>query len=245
VDLLRLGRSVRVLRIKRGLRQADLAAAAKVSRSQVARIEQGDSQSIPIGIVERVAARLGADVDLRLRWHGEALDRLLDGAHAALVERVVRLLRNEGWEVAIEVSFSLGGERGSIDVLAFHEASAALLVVEVKSVVPDAQSLLAGVDRKARLGSQIAAGRGWRARHVGRLVVVGDSSTTRRRVALLGQTFSTSLPHRGRAVRAWLRAPAGSLSGLLFLPYDRVASRSRIPAARQRVRVRRRDGGAP
>jgi transcriptional regulator with XRE-family HTH domain len=242
VDLLRLGRAVRVLRIQRGYRQADVAIAAGVARSQVARIEQGDSRSMSLGVVERVAASLGGDVEVRVRWRGEALDRLLDAAHAALVEPFVRLLRRHGWEVAVEVSFNLGGERGSIDVLAFHQGTHMLLVVEVKSVMPDAQALLAGIDRKARLAARIARERGWIARDVGRLVVIGDSSTTRRRVALLDQTFSASLPHRGHAVRAWLRAPAGGLAGLLFLPYDRAAGRRTVAAARQRVR---RTDGSP
>jgi hypothetical protein len=63
---------------------------------------------------------LGADLDLFLRWRGERLDRLLDEDHAAIVEAVVRLLREDEWDVAIEVSFSKWGERGSIDVLGFH-----------------------------------------------------------------------------------------------------------------------------
>ena len=66
---------------------------------------------------------------------------------------VVRRLRALGWDVAVEVSFSRFGERGSIDVLAFHPARRALLVTEVKSVTPDMQAMLAGLDRKARLGA--------------------------------------------------------------------------------------------
>ena len=42
-----------------------------------------------------------------------------------------------GWDVATEVSFNVRGERGSIDILAFHQATGSLLVIEIKSVVPD------------------------------------------------------------------------------------------------------------
>src|SRR5580765_8972595 len=85
-------------------------------------------------------AALDARVSCRLTWNGEELDRLLDAAHAAVVEQVVRRLAAEGWVAATEVSFNEYGERGSIDVLGFHPATRCLLVVEVKSVIPDVQA---------------------------------------------------------------------------------------------------------
>jgi len=51
------------------------------------------------------------------------------------VERVLAELRGHGWLVAAEASFNRYGERGSIDVLAFHPADRVVLVVEVKSVI--------------------------------------------------------------------------------------------------------------
>ena len=48
-----------------------------------------------------------------------------------------------GWEVHPEATFNVFGERGSIDILAFHPRYGALLIVEVKSAVPDMQSMLA------------------------------------------------------------------------------------------------------
>jgi transcriptional regulator with XRE-family HTH domain len=236
VDLLRVGRSLRALRIRRGYRQLDVAEAAGLSRAKVARIEAANLRRIPLGDLDAVAQALGADLELRIRWHGEGLDRLLDAAHAALVERVVRLLLKCGWEPSVEVSFNLGGERGSIDVLARHAPTGAVLVVEVKSVVPDAQSMLAGLDRKARLAPAIAGTRGWTARQVGRLLVIGDTSTSRRRVDSLEAVLATTYPDRAARVRAWLRDPSGPLSGLLFLPYVHGVSGRRMPMARQRVR---------
>ena len=119
---------------------------------------------------------------MRLDWNGEALDRLLDGEHANLVEIVARRLRSAGWEVAAEVTFWIRGERGSVDLLAWHPATRVLLVIEVKSVVPDQQATLSTLDRKARLGREIAGERGWNPLAVGRLLVIGDSRTARRRV---------------------------------------------------------------
>lgn len=188
----------------------------------------------------RVAAALDARLDLALRWRGEALDRLLDSAHARLVECVVELLAACGWDVAVEVSFAIGGERGSIDVFARHRATGVLLVVEVKTVVPDNQAMLHALDRKVRLAPRIAAERGWSAvGPVARILVVAEGTTARRRVATLGATYRTVLPMRGPAVRAWLRRPTGPMAGLLFLPYATGVTTRSTPTGVSRVRLPR------
>ncbi len=140
----------------------------------ISRIEHGKIDSVSIATLRRVAEALDAIVEIRLRWNGEGLDRLLDQAHAGLVEALVKRLRADGWLTEVEVSFSIFGERGSIDVLGYHEASGIVLVTEVKSVVPDSQATLVGVDRKARLAPEIARQRGWTCRGVARLLVIGD-----------------------------------------------------------------------
>ena len=233
MDLVRFGRGIRALRRRRGWRQVDLAAAAGVSQSVVADLELGRGRRMAIETYEKVAGALDALADLRLNWHGEGLDRLLDGDHAELVEAIAIRLR--GWEVRTEVSFWIRGERGSVDVLAWHAVSGTVLVVEVKSVVPDVQAMLFTLDRKARLGIEIAASVGWNARVVSRLLVIGESRTARRRVEQHRATFRASFPDRFVRVRRFLVAPdAQPLRGLLFLP---AAARSGI---RQRQRVARR-----
>jgi len=132
---------------------------------------------------------------------------------------VATLLRELGWEVAVEVSFNIGGERGSIDVLAFHPATGLVLVVEVRSVVPDIQAMLFVLDRKTRLATEIARQRGWDARGTARLLVVADGRTARRRVAEHATTFDTAFPQRAVAIKRWLRhpEPGRPFSGLWFL----------------------------
>lgn len=202
MDAIRLGHAIRALRIRRGWRQQDLADAAGVSRQLVARVESGDIERVQVGTLRAIARELGATLNLLVRWHGEGLGRLLDAAHAGLVEVVVGRLGRAGWETAVEVSFAIRGERGSIDVLALHPPTAAVLVVEVKSVVPDSQAMLHALDRKARVAHDVARERGWPCRQVGRLLVVGESTTARRRVELLGATYRTAFPERGRSVQA-------------------------------------------
>ncbi|HET8785566.1 MAG TPA: hypothetical protein VFM38_08025 [Candidatus Limnocylindrales bacterium] len=174
-----------------------------------------------------VVAALGAYLSVRVLFHGEGLDRLRDRAHAELVERLVSLLRSLGWEVATEVSFNHYGERGSIDLLAFHPATRALLVVEVKTVVPDVGGMMMTLDRKVRLASDIARERGWHAQTVSRLIVLPEDSTARRRVAAHAATFSNAFPVRNVGVRAWLRQPGAAMSGVLFLSKARGGSQRR------------------
>jgi len=243
MDGVAFGRGFRALRLKKRLTQEDLAQQATVSRGVIARIEQGNAARLTIETLEKASRPLGARVVCRLSWNGEALDRLLDADHARIVEQVVHRLLAGGWLVATEVSFNIFGERGSVDILAFHTTTRALLVVEVKSVVPDVQATLVTLDRKERLAFDIARDRGWHAVTVGRLLVIRDDRTARRRIEQHGATFGNAFPDRIAAVRRWLKTPdpRQPLRGLWFLTSDTQA------VARQRVRARRSraERGAP
>jgi hypothetical protein len=65
---------------------------------------------------KRFAARSARILDVRVRWRGEGLDRLLDEGHATVVDRLVALLESLGWQTWLEVTFNDYGDRGSIDV---------------------------------------------------------------------------------------------------------------------------------
>ena len=79
----------------------------------VARAERGDD-TVQLRRIEAVAAAVGARTDLRLLFNGEALDRLMDSGHAALVDLVAGILRRLGWEVVVEATFWIRGERGPL-----------------------------------------------------------------------------------------------------------------------------------
>lgn len=233
-----VGASARALRHRSRLRQSDVAARARVSQSMVSRVERGAWDEIQWASITRVCEAAGLRVVVEGRWRGGELARLLDQDHAALTAAARRRLDSAGWQTDVEVTFSRFGERGSIDILAFHSLARVLLVVEVKSVIADIQGLLQPIDAKARLAPGIGRDRGWTARAVVPCLVVADSTTTRRRVAANGPLFSR-FAVRGRSALRWLRAPVGTPTGLLLLtdpPSIRGGNVRR--AGRQRVRQR-------
>jgi transcriptional regulator with XRE-family HTH domain len=238
MDAVRFGHQVRALRRRRGWRQQDLAAASGVSRSTVARVELGGAARQKVQTLERIAVALSARLEARLLWNGEGIDRLLDQAHATIVNDFSRRLIAASWDIAPEVSFSVFGERGSIDLLAFHPTGAILLIVEVKSVVPNLQATLVTLDRKARLGPRIARERGWEPAGVARVLVLANDRTNRRRVDAHEAVLRAAFPLRGVAVNRWLRDPRGPISGLLFVSgVPELNARHRIPGRKTAKRA--------
>jgi transcriptional regulator with XRE-family HTH domain len=129
MDDQRIGRALKAIRVQRGWRQVDLAQRARVSPSVVGRIEHGQAASIALGKLRRVATTLGARLEAYVSWKGADLPRLIDARHAAMHEAVVGLFAAlEGWIIEPEVSFSINGELGIIDVLAWHPGRRILLV---------------------------------------------------------------------------------------------------------------------
>jgi transcriptional regulator with XRE-family HTH domain len=237
VNAERLGRLARRLRVRAGLTQAMLATRAGVGRQAVSLLERGQARRLRLGVVEAIAAALGARVDVRLLWNGPELDRLLDAGHASLGAAVKRRLERWGWLVRVEVSYSRYGERGRIDLLAFHPPTATLLVIELKTELVDVQALLGSLDAKARLGRHIAGRFGWEVRAVVPAIVFAELRTTRDRLARLDSLFDR-YALRGRSALRWVRRPAadGSPSGLLWFVGIGAAGPARH---RQRVRPSR------
>jgi transcriptional regulator with XRE-family HTH domain len=217
MDDLRVGAALRAARIRRRLRQCDVAAAAGLSESSVSRMERGHFETLSLRAIRAIAAVLEVRVELLPRSRGADLDRLLNAGHASLAEQVIQWLTGlDGWVVRPEASFSHYGERGVIDVLAWHPGTRSLLVIELKTQIVDVGELLGTFDRKLRNAAHAAASMGWQPLAISGLLVIGESDTNRRIVARHGATFAAALPDRATAVRRWLRAPLGDLRGLVF-----------------------------
>lgn len=182
-------------------------------------MERGHGGRLAAGTLRRLFGALEARWEPTISWRGADLDRILDRAHAEIVVFVVELLERRGWIVRLEVTYSEFGERGSIDLLAWHEDVATALVVEVKSELVSVEATLRKLDEKVRLArSKLAAECfGSPPAHVGRLLVLPSSTTERRRVHATGGVLDGALPDRGDAVRAWLRRPLREMRGILFV----------------------------
>jgi transcriptional regulator with XRE-family HTH domain len=237
-----VGRVLRSIREHLGRTQADVATEAAVSPGSVSRAERGMVGTLPVAVVERIAASLGASLYLDIRYQGGMADRLIDRVHAALVDHMVGALRSD-WEVVVEYTFNHFGERGSVDVLAWHAATRTLLIVEVKSAFTDLQDMLASFGRKLRvLPDIVRRDRGWDPLAVGRLIVVSGTTSNRKIVADHRAIFEVSFPARAHAIRAWLAHPRGPIAGVWFVSADAVPT-LRTQGRRRASQARARAGG--
>lgn len=240
------------------MRQADLSEKSGVSQRTVSEIELGRLEHVRLETLRLVAEALDVRVSVDAWWRSGRIDHLLDRGHAALVEHVVRTLRDVGWIVRVEVTFNEYGERGSADVVAWHPVERAILIVEVKTRIDDTQEATSTFSRKVRiLPAILARDEGWDALTVGRVLVLADTRVNRALVRDHAATFDTIWPARTVAVRRWLRRPrraarepAGTrpsattraaFGGIWFVPPSVVGAKVRLVA-----RVRRpADAGAP
>ena len=158
----------------------------------VSRLERGQLEHLRLSTVRRISAALEISLPFEPRWRGGESTRLLDAEHAHLVGRCAAALHGHGWSVELEYTFSVYGERGAVDLVAWHPRERALLIVEVKSTIVDLQDLVSTLDRKVRLVPKLLlAQRGWRAAtsavwssRLRRRAIAGSLRSTRRHSAL-------------------------------------------------------------
>ena len=241
----RLGALLRVLRVRRGLRQADVSRLAGVSDQTISRIERGQLASLSVTTLRTVARVLEGRLDLRLWTRAGEVERMASANHAALVEALVLELRSHGWVVRPEVSFNLDGERGLVDVVAWNLATRTLLLIEVKTEIVDVGELVGTFDRKRRLGPRIGRTLGLDSESIAAALVVADTRTNHRRVQAHAATFGATLPDGGQRFRAFLARPSGSLAAVAFWPLRHPGSARPLPAGVRRVRRRVQPGVRP
>lgn len=106
MDDLRVGALLRVLRRRRGWRQIDLARAAGCDQKLISTVERGFLDRLSVHRLRLIGKVLEVELRFEPRWRRGDVDRLLDEAHANLVEHVVTVLRRLGWTVIVEYSFN-------------------------------------------------------------------------------------------------------------------------------------------
>lgn len=202
-------------------------------------LERGRASTLALHTVEAILHALGATLEARIGWAGTELDRLLDAGHASLAAAVKQRLEAWGWAVRAEVSFNHYGDRGRIDLLAWHPATRTVLVVELKTDLVDVQALLGSMDVRTRIAPLLARRLGWEVAAVVPAIVFLEDRTTRRRLSQYIGLFDR-FGLRGQPAITWVRRPTAVSrpTGILWfrsLPTARVA---RISG--QRVRIGRR-----
>jgi len=212
-----LGALIRAVRRRRSLRQADLARLAGVSRATVSLLERGHWERLSFARVRGIAAAVDVRVEIVGRWPGGDANRLLSRRHSVLAESFAAFMAGQpDWAAEPEVSFAIYGERGIVDLLAWHEPTAHLLVVEIKTEFVDFNEMLGTLDRKVRLARTIGASRGRHARLVSAWLIVADTRTNRRHARQHATLLSSRLALDGRQLRAFLRDPSRATTGLAF-----------------------------
>ena len=222
MDDLGFGRLIRMARIRRRLRQADLAEQAGVSTTTVSRVERGHAGEIPLDTSRRVAEALDIRVELNPRARALDIDRVVNAKHTAMAGVSLDWIATfPGWDVRPEISFSEFGERGVIDLLCWHSSTRALLVVEIKTELVDFGELLGTLDQKQRLARAIGRRVGWDGAIVSSCLLVADSMTNRRRAAEHGALLRSALPNDSRELVRWFKSPVGAVRALRFVPDTR------------------------
>ena len=229
MDDVGIGRLFRGLRLRLRWRQVDVS-------------EKGHLDRIPLGTLRRVATVLEVRLPLEPSWRGGSIERVISGRHAAMAERLTTMLVTGGWEVRPEASFNSFGERGVVDLVAWHPVCHTLLLIELKTELVDPSGLLTVTDRRRRLAGVIARDSGWKPSVVAQWVVIAAGRTNARRVAEHRALLRAAFPADGRSIASWLADPRTPLDALWFLPD--VADRSTGRAARGPNRVPTRPRGA-
>ena len=250
------------------MRQEEVARAARVARPWVSHVERGRLGAITVDRLRAIAAALEIRLAVTATWRGADGARVVNERHSRMHElAAARLDRLPGWAYASEVTFSEWGERGMIDILAWHAASRTLLVIELKTEISDPAALIAQVDRHRRLAPQVGRARGWDQRHVACWVLVAESDFSRDQLARHRSMLRNAFPLDGRFLRRWIRDPrlaprptadvaalgttrgdgrgVGGVSGLSFLADVTGANTSGRLGPTKRVRASRGAGRGP
>ena len=178
------------------------------------------SRTSPFGRLVAVARCTRRPARARLPVARRGTRPAVDERHAAIVDELVGCSVRARWDVAVEVTFSIYGERGSIDVFAIPPDPEVVAVNEVKA------SRRGGREHRDRRRSEVAARAADRQRS--RLAVPGrrpdswSSPTARRRATGSGATRTRS-GRRFRRAAAMPRMDPG--------PGRRAAERNPVPRA--------------
>jgi hypothetical protein len=182
-------------------------------------LENGRIRELTFERVEQVLTVMGARlvVTVDAPFLSDRRDQR-DPAHARVTEYVAGQLRRAGWIVATEVEVGGNRSRGWIDILAWHEASGVLLVIEIKTEIHDLGGIQRTLGWYRREATAAARRMGWRPpRSVFASLILLATEANDARVSANRTTFATAFPVRARSLMSIVEG--GSLpreSGWVF-----------------------------
>ena len=191
-----MGNELREGRLTAGLTQTELGAAVGISKSEIGRIERGESPHVAYETLALIAAMLGLDLPLRAYPNGDAIR---DAGQSALAARLAAMLPATVRR-RMEVPLGIPGDLRAWDIVLSGPGWS--IPVEAESRLRDVQALLRKLSLKARDGGVEKM-----------LLLVAGSRHNRHVLRLAAADFSTAFPVPGREALASLRdgqCPSGS-----------------------------------
>jgi DNA-binding XRE family transcriptional regulator len=202
-----------------GLSKTGLADRAAVSRQMIAELEDG-SANPTLDTVISVLDGLGLELEVIVR--GPVMiggPRTGDAAHAICSGYVQRRLEAAGWKTAREVRIDDGRYVGWIDLLAFHEPTGVLLVIEIKTRIDDLGSIERAMDCYTRAAMKAARRQGWQPIRIGSWLVALGTDEVEARIHDDRRAFDAAFPARATEMTALLADPSslGRARGLALI----------------------------
>lgn len=213
VTIRAIAAELRMARISSGRSQLDVATAARISQSQLARIETGLNRTVSVEALTVVAAVVGLDLSIRT-YAGPRI--LRDQPQLRLMQRLRDRLGPQ-WEWRYEVRVGPGDQR-AWDARVRHRQTGVEFVVEAETRIHDIQALL----RRLALKRDVTA--------VRVILLVAGTHNNRRAVEAGTDVLQAEFPIGTRACLAALARgvdPGGD--GIIVLDPPRIGKRSLDP----------------
>lgn len=192
-----LGRELHDARVQHGLSQAEVAKAARISRSQMGRIERAEVPGVKLACLARLLAVVGLELSARAYPAGPPIR---DAAHRALLDRLrARVAPSVAWR--FEVPVGNAGDRRAWDAVML--LGSVQIAVEAETRPRDVQALQRRLAAKRRDDLEVA----------NVVLLLSDTRHNRELMKEHGQALRADLPLLGRAIIEALsqgRDPGGS-----------------------------------
>jgi transcriptional regulator with XRE-family HTH domain len=196
------GRACLDIRLRLGLSLEEVAPAAGITPSYLARIERGFANPT-VDTVQRVSDALGLQLYLDVRppvFLGSPRKR--DLVHARCSAYVDRRLRADGWSTVREVAVVDGRYRGWIDLLAFDPTTRMLLVIEIKTQLDDIGAVERQLGWYESLAPDLARQYGWSLRSMRSILLVLASAEVERALSANRDVLRIAFPVRDDPLRS-------------------------------------------